>query len=127
MTVQALTDQIAALHNEMRELTLAAGVTEDTYMKIQEVKPQTQVYHFKERLEFLQNVREAEYQSLLNIWTLLKPEVWKMYEGFMANTLAESKLLRAARKNLKKVWRKKYVEEEDQQDSGQPNPVTESV
>jgi hypothetical protein len=125
VTVQALTEQIAALQAEMRDITLAAGVSEEMFMKLQEVDVTTQKYHFQERLQFLQNVREAEYQQIVDVWKLLPPNVWQMYLDLGRTSLREQKLLNAARKKLRSVWRKRYEVPVD--DAGQASPAGQPV
>ncbi len=118
-TVQALTERIAALQAEMKEVTLAAGVSEEMFNKLQHVDVTTQKYHFQERVEFLENLRQAEYQQILDIWKLLPPHVWQMYLDLGRTSLREQKLLNAARKNLRKVWRKRYENENPVEDAGE--------
>ena len=115
MTLADLTSKIEPLHNEMRDITLAAGVPETQYNKIVEVDAQTvTLEEMSERLLFLQVVRAEQYQKVLEIWRLLKPEIWDRYVQYGETNLREQRLLRETRKNLKRIWRQKYGETKQQ-------------
>lgn len=96
--------KIKSLHDEMRELTLQAGVHEKSYDKVLhrlEKKPEDYVWGI---LEFLQNVHDREYAEVKRIWTLpfMTPEVWNNYTELFSDTkFEEVTLLKAARKTLK--------------------------
>lgn len=111
-------NQIQGLVAEMKDMTLAAGVQESTYSKITEVPSNLTIEDLEGRLAFLKAVRENEYQGVLVIWRLLKPEVWKRYEDFGETQLREQKLLREARKLLRRVWRKRYGEKANPGEQG---------
>lgn len=110
MTIKELAASIQVHVDEMREITLAAGVPEATFAKILEVDSDLTQEDLENRHAFLARVREEEYRSVLEIWRLLPPEIWKRYEDLGMQQLREQKLLRTARKALRKVWRKRYGE-----------------
>jgi hypothetical protein len=110
MTIKELVVSIQSFSDEMREITLAAGVPEATFEKILEVDSDLTEEDLENRHAFLTRVRAEEYRGVLEIWRLLLPDIWKRYEEFGIQQLREQKLLRAARKNLRKVWRKRYGE-----------------
>jgi hypothetical protein len=104
--------EIETLVTEMRGLTLAAGVPETTYDKIIEVDSDLTFEDLDSRLAFLKKVHGAEYYEVLAIWRLLPSDIWKRYEEFGESQLREQRLLKDARKKLRKVWRKRYGEKE---------------
>src|SRR4051812_15651074 len=107
---------IESLINEMRDLTLQAGVPVHTFNQIMEVDHNLTEEDLESRLEFLQKTKDGPYWGVLSIWRLLTPETWKRYEEFGETQLREQKLLKDARLKLRKVWRKRYGEKE-------PSPV----
>lgn len=109
MTLADLTSRIEPLWLEMKEITLQAGVPENQYERIREVDPETiTLDEMSDRLRFLQAVRAEQYQQVLVIWRLLKPEVWARYLEMGESNLREQRLLREARRNLKRIWKDKY-------------------
>lgn len=111
MTITDLTSRIEPLFNEMREITLAAGVPESQYEKIREVDPDTiTLDELSDRLRFMQAVRAEQYQGVLVIWRLLPAEVWERYKAMGEHNLREQKLLKEARRKLRTIWRSKYGE-----------------
>lgn len=109
MTLADLTARIEPLWNEMREITLAAGVPESQYEKIREIDPETiTLDEMSDRLRFMQAVRGEQYQGVLVIWRLLPADVWARYVTMGETNLREQRLLREARKALKRIWKHKY-------------------
>ena len=122
--VTTLSKSIEAHVAEMRELTLAAGVPESTFNQIVEVDQNLTIEDLENRLAFLEHTRNNEYWEVLNIWRLLPPEIWNRYEQFGESQLREQKLLRDARKKLRKVWRKRYGEKEPVPEQGVDQAVS---
>lgn len=110
--VTVLAQSIEKLVKEMREITLAAGVPEATFNQILEVDMNLTVEDLENRLNFLEQVWRDEYWQVLDIWRLLPPAIWARYQDFGETRLREQKLLREARKKLRKAWRKRYGEKE---------------
>lgn len=109
MTLSDLTSKIEPLFNEMKAITLAAGVPESQYEKIREIDPENiSLEEMSDRLRFLQAVRAEQYQGVVVIWRLLKPEVWDRYLTMGETNLREQRLLREARRKLKRIWKDKY-------------------
>ncbi len=96
----------------MSNITLAAGVPEGTLASVLHADTNLTIEDLENRLEFLNEVRWAEYQRVVEIWRLLPPDIWQRYADFGETQLREQKLLKAARKELRRVWRKKYGEKE---------------
>ena len=84
------------LHAEMRELTLAAKVSEKDY---------DAVLSIGDHKTFLHDVRVKEYAEVKYVWELLPPEIWQRYLDHGETSLCEQKLLRAARKALRLRWK----------------------
>jgi len=97
-------EAIAILHEEMRTLTLDAGVGVKRYQKLganlDRKKPKT-----LERIyELLIDVHENEYKEVERIWTLptMSEDVWFNYLNIFSDTeFEEVTLLKQARKLLK--------------------------
>ncbi len=109
----------------MREITLAAGIPESQYERIREIDPETiTLDEMSDRLRFMQAVRAEQYKGVLVVWRLLPPEVWERYLIFGERDLREQRMLRQARRELKRIWRYKYgtpvQEVPERQDAGEP-------
>ncbi len=112
MNVTALSNSIHSLVVEMKDITLEAGVPAHTFNQILEVDQELTFEDLENRLEFLTATRQKQYQAVLEIWRLLPPLIWLRYEQFGETQLREQKLLKEARYQLRRVWRKRYGEKE---------------
>lgn len=88
----------------MRELTLAAGVSEKKYDKLVAGLDRRRVDTLRTYYSWLSAVRAGAYQAVLEIWRLLPPEIWNRYDEWGEEGLREQVLLDERRLTLRKVW-----------------------
>lgn len=100
--------RIQDLHSDMKELTLAAGVSEDIYNKVIETHPDLTMEEVSDRLTFLETIRSGPYADLNYTWLLLPPFVWQGYLDMGIRNYPEQKKLREQRKVVREAWEKKY-------------------
>jgi ribosomal protein S6 len=105
--------KLEALHKEMRELTLGAGVKPEVYDIFCVIDPGISEEEIQEKWLFLNEVRKTAYQSVLEIWRLLPPEVWQRYKEFLETGLREQRLLKERQKVLRFIWLKYHKEQKD--------------
>jgi len=117
MTLTEKMAAIEALVAEMKQLTLQAGVPVETFNKILDADQLLTDEDLDNRLDFLKRTQQKEYFKVFDIQRLLPDTVWKRYEEFGEYSLREQRLLREARKELRKVWRKRYGEKEPASES----------
>lgn len=102
----SMLDEISKLHSDMRELTIAAGVKIDNYNNLaSEISETTPIEVKNIVLEFLIELIKNEYKEMLDIWNLLKPDIWERYKTFNITGLREQILLDDAKSRLRKKWR----------------------
>lgn len=96
---------VSALFQDMKDLTIQSGVTEDQYQAVLEFADQATVSDLMELHTWLNDLRISEYDDVLKVWERHPPETWKMYETMEIFHLAEQKLLRRKYKLLREVWK----------------------
>lgn len=89
------------LHEEMRDLTLRAGVPDTVYDGIFKSLPDE-----NDLYAWLQSLRDTEYATVEKYWNLHRPEKWARYEALGPSVLKEWQLLQKAYKALRDAWRK---------------------
>jgi Ser-tRNA(Ala) deacylase AlaX len=113
--MEELLRELVALQKEMEELTVGSGVPKAQYSYMSELKGDILVKELQARVDWLFSIRHKEYHGVLEIWRLVKPEVWKRYESYGFHNLREQKLLRERRMVLRKAWKKWYRENCDEE------------
>lgn len=108
MTVEQVVTEIMNLIDEMRDLTMGAGVPVKYYEHFAVFDGQATLEELRRFHSFLDEVRHKEYFGVLEIWRLLSPEVWQRYSDMGYAHLREQVLLRERRKVLKDTWRAYY-------------------
>ena len=103
---------IVLLHNNMRKLTLEAGVPKTRYesvlLDVEDFKPEEVV----ELYDWLNKIWNNEYRKVEDIKKLLTDEVWARYDLYKVTGLREQILLRDAKKELKLLWEQPYRSKE---------------
>jgi hypothetical protein len=92
----------------MEELTLNAGVPPSQWDEVTKHEPDLISSVLQERLLFLIEVRQNQFDSLLKVWKLVPVSAWAMYKMLGQKKLEEQKLLREKQKALRKVWKERY-------------------
>jgi hypothetical protein len=110
MAVEQVVTEIVRLLDEMRELTLAAGVPVKYYEHFTVFDGQATYQELTKLLGFVEDVRYKEYFGVKEIWRLLDPHVWDRYKSLGFNNLREQVLLRERRKMLRDRWKTYYKE-----------------
>jgi hypothetical protein len=96
---------VNALHQEMKELTIQAGVKENTYIAILEYADQATESELMDLHTWLLEIRDGSYDNVLKVWERHTPETWSMLHLMEVFHLAEQKLLRKNYQSLCKAWR----------------------
>lgn len=125
--MESLLKELIALHSEMESLTLKAGVPKSYYQYMVEFKGDIIESELQSRSDWLFKVRHNQYFRVLEIWRLLKPEIWKHYEDLGFQNLREQKLLRERCKELRTIWKQWYrANHEDTSDGDKDQEYSES-
>jgi hypothetical protein len=127
--------KIEELHIEMKDLTLAAGVSEETYNKVIELDASISLEDVQDRLVFLETIRKGPYADLNYTWLLLPSFMWQGYLDMGIRNYPEQKRLKDQRKAIKETWKQKYetgrlrklTEEELEQDASLRGSKTDEL
>lgn len=93
---------------EMEELTLNAGVPQSQWDEVTKHEPDLISSVLQERLLFLAEVRQNQFEEVRKVWELVPPSAWDMYKLLGQKKLEEQRLLREKQRALRKVWRDRY-------------------
>lgn len=96
---------IQLLLDEMRPLTLEAGVAPEKYQSIIDGIEEDDLFGLH---TWLKEVRDGAYQAAFEIKRLLPQEVWDQYKRMGEHDLREQVLLREKLKLLRIAWRKPF-------------------
>ena len=102
-----LQKNITRLHLRMRELVIAAGVSETEYDKPLHMLPNLTPEQLGEIDGWLRGLEVGAYADVVRIWQERDPKYWADLEAFGETNFPEQKILRSARKSLRDAWRKK--------------------
>lgn len=102
MTIQL----VMLLHEEMKFLTLKAGVTEEVYNSI--IRGDLDGEDIAGLYGWLKGIREIQFQNAFAIWDLHPISRWTLFETLEEHGLTEMKLLKIALIKLKQAWKKPF-------------------
>lgn len=106
--INQLVTQIESLYEEMKSVTLAAGVPPNHYDFVKQADSDLTLEILEFRLQFLQAVKISEYHEFHKVYTLLPAEVWVMYTLLGRKTLNEQKEFNKTSRALRKIWEINY-------------------
>lgn len=103
-----LLQAVEKLCQEMRVLTLEAGMTPEQLDGVLEFCRQASHPDLRDVLQSLQDLRKEQYENLLRIWERHPRERWaqiKVLEDLEGRKLNESNVLDKRRTEVRKAWR----------------------
>lgn len=103
-----LLQAVEVLCQEMRILTLEAGMTEEQLDGVLEFCRQASNPDVRDVLQSLQELRRDQYENLLKIWERHPRDRWKqikVLEDLEGRKLNESNVLDRRRTEVRKAWR----------------------
>lgn len=111
MAVEQVVTDIVKLLDEMRELTLAAGVPVKYYDHFAVFDGQATLPELRKLFDYLEGIRHREYFGVLEVWRLISAETWQNYINMGFENLREQVLLRERQKVLRNSWKAYYKAE----------------
>lgn len=108
MEQSVLIEMIEFLSEEMRQLTLWAGINEKRYNRITKHLKQYNEEEVQSLYDWLMNVRNKEYHEFINIYKMITPETWENYKILGVKDLQEQVLMGEAKRRLFNIWMKSY-------------------
>jgi hypothetical protein len=106
--IQELRDKITKLHSEMKDLVIAAGVSEEEYAKPMHMLPNLNVELLASLEGWFRGIRLGPYAVVLDIWRQRPPNYWADLVAFGETNFPEQVQLRSAQKKLREAWRKQH-------------------
>jgi len=113
---KTLSDQIVALHSEMKFLALCAGVKPEKYARLIESIGHAEVDHLDQLYDFLVKLKENEWLALSKIRYAMHIDegMWQMYDIMPdAHIITEVRLFRDASNKFRKAFKFKYKKPEE--------------
>lgn len=98
---------VRLLHDEMKQLTVDAGVSPEIYEAVLQYDDTTPDVELEALHTWLQVIFEGAYQAVVKVWRLHPRNRWEYYYR-MGEELTEVKLLNKVRRRLYEEWKKPY-------------------
>lgn len=101
-------DKIKLMHQQMKEICLAAGIGKGRYKKLLGKLKNLVHQDLEKRFNFLVQMNKP-YQEFKRIWDQHTKEEWEQLRILVGTSLREQKALKVAKEELRKYWDENFT------------------